>query len=145
MSPVVFPGLVKQDLIVRHFGLGCHFSVVTAHSVTQHNCIVHSHCLDPSSVASDSANNCPARPTTPSQNKYWTQSASSGFRIIGTGTATSFFYIPEKGGSKASSRQTSVSFPGGRRNTRHMVGSLRVSGARDGDGGSREASRAALG
>ena len=59
-----------------------------------------------------------------------------------------------EGGTKASSRQTSVSFSGGRRGTRHMVGSLRVSGAADarggicndnGDGGSREASRAALG
>ena len=58
---------------------------------------------------------------------------------------------PEKGGTKASSRQTNVSFSGGRRSTRHMVGSLQVSGAADaggvcnGDGGSREASRAALG
>ena len=43
-------------------------------------------------------------------------------------------YIPEKGGAKASSRQTSVSFSGGRRGTRHVVGSLRGSGAADAGG-----------
>ena len=45
-----------------------------------------------------------------------------------------FNNIPEKGGTKASSRQTSVSFSGGRRGTRHMVGSFRVSGAADARG-----------
>ena len=45
-----------------------------------------------------------------------------------------YIYIPEKGGTKASSRQTSVSFSRGRRGTKHMVGSLRVSGAVDAGG-----------
>ena len=45
--------------------------------------------------------------------------------------AVIYIYIPEKEGTKASSRQTSVSCSGGHRGTRHMVGSLRVSGAVD--------------
>ena len=62
-----------------------------------------------------------------------------------------YIYIPEKGGTKASSRQTSVSFLAGvaAQNTWSAACESAVlrmrGGVCNGDGGSREASRAALG